>query len=115
MCFITFFPSLTPSTQYSYGSQLPKPTTNSFSGVGSAYQTHHGNLTGYEEVAAHDYAKPYNAAPASLGKPESDLNAFKQPYDSKQAGGNTYSNYGLLQVREKDMTPVLNVYSYCYL
>ena len=82
--------------------QLPKPATNSFSGVGSAYQTHHGNLAGYEDVAAvsaHDYTKPYNAAPAALGKPDSDLSTFKQPYDSKPAGANAFNNYGLLQVR----------------
>eukprot|EP00731_Ephydatia_muelleri_P000848 Em0001g848a len=80
---------------------LPKPATNSFSGVGSAYQTHHGNLAGYEDVAAvsaHDYTKPYNAAPSALGKPDSDLSTFKQPYDSKPAGANAFNNYGLLQM-----------------
>lgn len=50
-------------------------------------------------VSAHDYTKPYNAAPAALGKPDSDLSTFKQPYDSKPAGANAFNNYGLLQVR----------------
>lgn len=96
-------PSLLPQHSNIPGlCQLPKPATNSFSGVGSAYQTHHGNLAGYEDVAAvsaHDYTKPYNAAPSALGKPDSDLSTFKQPYDSKPAGANAFNNYGLLQVR----------------
>lgn len=100
--FINFLPSYSCALQ-----QLPKPATNSFSGVGvgGPYQTHHGNLTSYEEVAAvsaHDFTKSYNAA--ALGKPgaDSDLSAaFKQqPYDAKPAGGSGgFNNYGLLQVR----------------
>ena len=96
--FINFLPSYSCALQ-----QLPKPATNSFSGVGGPYQTHHGNLTSYEEVAAvSEFTKSYNTA--ALVKPgaDSDLSAaFKQqPYDAKPAGGSGgFNNYGLLQVR----------------